>query len=184
MKISYALLIGSLALLSSSIAIADSDHGGGGSEKSQCVRAAVQKRNDAVRAALETFRADRLACKGQDLSCTQSCGRTFKSCRDAVEETLETCEAACETTLAAARAACVTSSGCGADLRECFRNQAFRDCILPARLAAISCDRACHDAYRADPTVETRLAACREEFRTCLGGCVPASPTPSPTPTP
>ena len=185
MKFSYAVLMSALAIFSVSSAVADSDHGGGGGgEKSQCIRAAVQKRNDAVRSALETFRADRLACKGQDLSCTQSCGSTFKSCRDAVEETLETCEAGCETTLASARSACVTSTGCGTDLRECFRNDAFRACIAPARLAAISCERACHDAYRADPTVETRLIACRTEFRTCLDGCAPASPSPSPTPTP
>jgi hypothetical protein len=141
---------------------------GGATADSQCMEDAKAMRAECKAQCDEDFTIARDLCRNVDPECAQGCRGAQSECRAAIFAALDQCVDGCRVQLNLDRAAC-PRRGRGRDF-----------CLDRAQVRAF----VCRDECREDLAVKPALGACRDDFRTCMAGCVVSEPEPEPVPTP
>ena len=109
----------------------------------------------------EDFQVQIDACKNRDHDCVEGCRAARDTCRQPIEDTLDSDIAACNTQRDSDVATCKTLFADGTPEQE--------NCIEQAQVDAFECrDQARENA-------RPGFLACRDQFKTCVTSCPPAS---------
>ena len=130
----------------------------------QCVQDAQDDFKDCLATCRETFQVIKDLCRNVDHDCAEACRQQFTDCIGPSLADLETCKDACDS----------ERDQAVADCREHHSGDpsALDDCIDAVQVQAFMC----RDQCREQTQIRAQLRQCRQEFRSCIGGCPPAIP--------
>ena len=128
--------------------------------KKQCKKDALAAFLACQATCREDFQIAKDGCKNRDHACAEQCRAERAECRRPVRDQFNADVAACKATRDAAVDNCKALYADGTPERD--------QCIDNAQVAAFQCRDQAHEDARPG------LAACRQEFRTCIGACPPA----------
>jgi hypothetical protein len=141
---------------------------GGAVADTQCMQDAKDIRTECKASCDEDFVISRDLCRNIDPECAATCRGAHGECRDAIFAALDQCVDGCRVQLNIDRAACPKRG----------RSRDF--CLDRAQVRAFVCRDDCRETLNVRPG----LVSCRDDFRSCMTGCVVTVPEPTEPPPP